>query len=95
MSEMLFITQEQLEKLVDRIAELEEDLSYSQRLPELEWAEVTSSLIQRFARLSRNGDPEEGKRLMNILDRGSTYVSRLRADRDRAVAELKELKKGN
>ena len=95
MSELYLVTPEQIDALNDRIKDLEEKLSYSQRLPELDWAEVKSSLMQRLAILARNGNPEEAQRLMSVIDRGSTYVSRLREQRDKAIAELEEYKKGS
>ena len=67
----------ELRKAEESEAELQIALQELQRLPELPWAEVCASLMQRFARLARNGDPEEAQLLVTVLDKGKTYVNRL------------------
>ena len=73
-----------------RVKELEAQLAQLQGMPELPWAQVTASLMQRFARLSRDGDPKEARLLMDVLDRGSTYVNRLEARAQRAAIVVRE-----
>lgn len=77
--------------LIHRVRELEATLQELQRMPELPWAQVTASLMQRFARLSRDGDPREATLLVDVLDRGKTYVNRLEASRERLKAMLRTL----
>ncbi len=78
---------EEVKRLKKEVAEQKQTLAWTQRLPDLEWAQVSASLMMRLANLSRAGGTEEAKRLMDVLDRGKTYVARALAERDAALAE--------
>jgi hypothetical protein len=62
-------------------------LAHVHALPELEWAEVTASLMMRLSALARGGNAEEARSLLAVLDRGKTYVTRVVVERDEARKE--------
>ena len=67
------------------LAELREaraELARIQTLPELEWAQVSASLLMRLSSLARAGSAADAQALLDVLDRGKTYVDRLKADRE-------------
>ena len=67
------------------LAELREaraELARIQTLPELEWAQVSASLLMRLSSLARSGNAADAQSLLSILDRGKTYVDRMKADRE-------------
>jgi len=67
------------------LAELREaraELARIQTLPELEWAQVSASLLLRLSSLARSGNAADAQSLLSILDRGKTYVDRMKAERD-------------
>jgi hypothetical protein len=67
------------------LAELREaraELARIQTLPELEWAQVTASLMLRLSSLARSGNAADAQSLRDILDRGKTYVDRMKAERE-------------
>jgi hypothetical protein len=63
-------SQERLVKEIQRI----------QQLPSLEWANVCAGIMQRLASISRSGKVEDAKSMLELLDQGKTYVSRLEAE---------------
>ncbi len=81
----------ELAKLRAENAELRQTLAWVQRLPDLEWAEVCASIMQRLSMLARSGNPVEAQRLMAVLDKGKTYVNRVLAERDAAREHYLEM----
>jgi len=75
-----------------RILDLEAELARIQRLPDLTWAQVTAGLMQRFSRLSREGDRDEAKALVALIDKAKVYVARILAERDRVIACNEEMR---
>ncbi len=75
------------------VERLKETLAFVQRLPDLEWAQVTASIMVRLASFSRAGETEAAKTMMAVLDKGKTYVSRTLAERDTALAEAADARK--
>ena len=67
-------------KILDiEIKRLTKELAYVQSMPELEWVQVTTTLMQIFAVLSKLDETNLAKKMVEVLDRGSCYVSRLKA----------------
>lgn len=62
-----------------RVAELEAELARIQRLPDLEWAQVTAIITRTLADVSRHGFKHDAKAMLEALDRGKTYVDRILA----------------
>lgn len=66
-----------------------EDISRIHRLPEQEWLEVGTIVLQILASAARAGYPINQTDAVKAVDRGKVYVSRLRARCDAAEAEAK------
>jgi hypothetical protein len=67
------------------LAELREaraELARIQTLPELEWAQVTASLLMRLSTIARAGSAPDAQAMLDVLDRGKTYVERVKAERE-------------
>jgi len=58
------------------------ELARIQTLPELDWAQVTASLMMRLSTIARSGNASEAQALLDVLDRGKTYVDRMKAERE-------------
>lgn len=71
--------------------EAREELARVQRLPELPWAQVCASLMQRFSAMARAGYQQDAKKLLAVLDKGKTFVTRIEAERDAARAQVAAL----
>lgn len=71
-----------LDTALVELREARAELARIQSLPELEWAQVSASLMLRLSALARSGNAADAQSLVSILDRGKTYVGRLKADRE-------------
>lgn len=58
------------------------ELARIQTLPELEWAQVTASLMMRLSTIARAGSAPDAQDMLAVLDRGKTYVERMKAERE-------------
>jgi hypothetical protein len=61
------------------IEDLRHEIERIKCLPELEWAQVISIITQLLAQISRNGQTDIAKQMLEALDKGQTYVSKLRS----------------
>lgn len=60
-------------------------------LPDLEWATARSSILQRFAALSRAGYQSDGQVMLDLVDKASVYVSRLKLRADECERRVRWL----
>lgn len=68
--------------VLSELREARAELARIQTLPELEWAQVTASLMMRLSALARAGSAADAQALLDVLDRGKTYVGRMKAERE-------------
>lgn len=61
-------------------------LDHVHRLPDLEWAEVMAVLMAEAAKVARAGHQPNATAMKEALDRGKTYVARLRAEVEELTA---------
>lgn len=68
--------------VLTELREARAELARIQTLPELEWAQVSASLLMRLSSLARSGNAADAQSLLSVLDRGKTYVDRMKAERE-------------
>lgn len=62
---------------LDTYEGVREELARVQRLPELDWARVTSTILQICASFARGGYQDQAREIARTLDMGQVYVSRI------------------
>ena len=75
-----------------RVRELEEELRRVQRLPELDWAKVTSQVFGILAKIARDGGRDHALEAQAAMEAGQVYVTRIRARTESLEAERDALR---
>jgi hypothetical protein len=69
------------------VERMEAELARVQRMPTMKWAHVTAQIMQRLAKIAREGWQGDAQAMLEVLDQGKTYVSKLEADLAQAREE--------